>query len=296
MKYFIRHLLAIITVFISNSYAAEQWHDFTVEKNSAFYVLTTPQLKVSSTLKRAETKKITRKLFNLIKNIDYVYPLTFNKINDQLKCFIFQEKRDYFKFVKNNQDYSAKYAGGYFNPQRGEMVLFWKGNRNKTLQVLLHETAHYFTRKSFKQVPQAINEGLSTYFEVCGTSSSSFEIGTVNRYYLNLFIKQTSNRTLLPLNNLLSTRGYSHNSLEQGFTENQYAQSWALVWFCLSGPIEDVRINFRRYLNFVTQNPDPHGTIFNSMVIQKTSQFHNTWLKTMLNRSLKPTAFPNKKV
>lgn len=230
----------------------------------------------SSTLKRMETRKIMRRLDFLIEKLKVVYGLE-NESGIKPSITLFQNKKDYFEHIKRFNLQEVKYAGGYFNRAEQTIALYWQGSREATLAVLFHEVTHCFTLFTFKGISQALNEGFSTYMETAALDPEKCSFGTLSPHYYPRFQSLSEKNQIMPLPRFLKLQGYDMGTIHQTFGEKEYAQSWALIWFCLHGSPE-ITTNFKSYLCEVRLHPDPEGKKFLQRVVKNETDFMQKWV------------------
>ena len=100
--------------------------------------------------------------------------------------------------------------------------------------------------------------------------------GTVAPQYAPLFISMAGKNQIIPLHRFLSLRGYGQQTIREVFGEKEYAQAWALVWFCLHGSPETLK-DFKSYLRELRQHPDPEGKLFLRTVVKNEQDFLRQW-------------------
>ncbi len=235
---------------------------------SNYYTFTSP-------LKRMETRKIMRNLDCLIEKLKGIYGLeTLSGIKPKIN--LFQTKKEYFEHIRQLNIQGVKYASGYFNPSAQIISLFWQGSREATLAVIFHEVTHCFTMFTFKEISQSLNEGFSTYMETAALDPKKCSFGTLSPLHYPLFKSMSEKNQIIPLPRFLSLKGYDMGTINETFGQKEYAQAWALIWFCLHGSPEIVK-DFKNYLHEVRLNPDPDGKRFLQTVVKNEGSFRQKW-------------------
>ena len=229
----------------------------------------------TSSMKRTDTRKILRQLDSLIEKLKGVYGLE-NLSGIKPAINLFQNKKEYFQHIRLYNIQGVKYAGGYFNPSAQIIALYWQGSREATLATLFHEVTHCFTMFTFKELPQALNEGFSTYMETAALDPKKCVFGTFSPVYYPLFKSMSEKNQIIPLNRFLNLKGYGIDTLEETFGQKEYAQAWALTWFCLHGS-PDISRNFKNYLREIRLHPDPEGKRFLQAVVKNEGDFLPQW-------------------
>lgn len=235
---------------------------------SDYYTFTSP-------LKRMENRKIMRDLDSLIEKLKIVYGLK-NLSGIKPEINLFQNKKEYFEHIRKLNVQGVKYASGYFNPSAQIISLFWQGSREGTLTVIFHEVTHCFTMFTFKEISQALNEGFSTYMETAAMDPKKCIFGTLSPLYYPLFKSMSEKNQIIPLPRFLGLKGYNMGTINETFGQKEYAQAWALIWFCLHGSPE-LADDFKNYLNEIRMNPDPDGKRFLQTVVKNESSFRQKW-------------------
>jgi hypothetical protein len=253
--------------------------DLSVKRKDGYTLFESPRFIVHSTMKRGETKRILRYLEIFADTALEIYPAKGLSWKNPL-IYLYESRREYFIHVRKFGATDAKYGAGYFSPAKGMIAAYWSGTRESTVTLLFHELAHLCTMRYFQPLPQALNEGLSTYFETADLSHHNLEFGIPNARYRELFVKMVKNRSLVPLSQFLSLSGYRLGSMHETFGAPQYAQAWALVFYCLHGPRE-VQKRFRRYLSRLKTEPDARGTRFLETVAPDRDAFISGWIRCL---------------
>ncbi len=240
----------------------------------------TAHFKIQSSFKKKDTKKFAYAIEDFAAQAERIYSI---KLSQKLSLCLFSSRKDFFKFVKQSNIREAKYAGGFFSHENNLIAVFLQHSEQEMLTTLFHEIAHAYTARAFKQAPQAIHEGLSAFLESSSLRFHKIEIGLIHRRYLELFLKMLEKNTLTPLASFLNIQGYDLGKIHETFGEDQYAEAWALLYYCLRGP-EDVQKKFKKYLQSLRIHPDPSGLTFLSLMVENT--FQKQWITFM--QKIKP--------
>ena len=236
-----------------------------------------------SPLKRMETRKIMHHLDFLIAKLKNVYSLS-NTLNIKPEIHVFQNKKEYFDHIRRLNIQEAKYAGGYFNPSAQTIAIFWQGSREATLAILFHEITHCYTMFTFKTIPQALNEGFSTYMETAALDPKKCVFGTFSPHYFPLFKIMAEKNQIIPLSRFLNLKGYAQGSINEIFGDREYAEAWALIWFCLHGS-PDIASDFKNYLRETRLHSDPDGKKFLRMVVKNETVFLQKWMSSFQKKN-----------
>jgi len=277
------HILFILTIlFPPASLHAARNTRIDLQREGDYHVTMIPPLKVHSSLKRSETKKIGRYLQLFLDEADTIFP-RFLSPEDQVAVYLLASRKEYFRFVQENDAPTAKYAGGYFSHTANQVVVWSSGQREEMIRTLFHELTHYYSSRNFKLLPQAINEGLSTYLQTVDLSFHKLEFGNTNSLYIENYRKHLSQDSYLPLSSFLALQGYDLGRMHEQFGAPQYARAWALTWYGLNGPPE-VRGRFQEYLQAMTKHGDASGDKFMKIVALNGTQFEKEIVGFLGNR------------
>jgi hypothetical protein len=101
-----------------------------------------------------------------------------------------------------------------------------------------------------RRSPPWIDEGLAEYFEHSMDEWGNLSPETLPEHHIKVLRRAIKNNTLVPLIELLSMNRvkWNHQLSDKILANNQYAQSWSVVYFLLHGDDWRNRNYFNRYL------------------------------------------------
>lgn len=284
-RYIYKVLVLVIYTFLSSTFiSARSNQQIKLEKVNGYNTAKTEVFDIYSSLKRGETRKIVRYINIFAQKADLIYQIK-NQFPKRPVIFIFESRKEFFLHVKKNNLTGSKYAGGFFSPQRNEIVVYLNSSKDELIKVLFHEIAHLYTHNYLKRFPQALNEGLSTYFETVDLRHHKLKFGLANKKYLDSFKKQVASKRLMSVNRFLAIQGYALGKIEETFGHEQYAEAWSLMWYCLHGP-EEIKDRFKEYITFLRKKPDSDGKVFLSIVVKEIHSFSQNWIEYILSSNI----------
>lgn len=136
------------------------------------------------------------------------------------------------------------YMQGYYSAAQNEVAVWNKKPASDLLKVLSHELTHAFIYQLYTRPPVWVNEGICDYIASGSIRRGRFERGALRFNYLDRLLKAEEGKTLIPLHELVSEKGYREGNQK----DLQYTQSWYLVYFLMHGENEKYQQPFMKYL------------------------------------------------
>jgi len=179
------------------------------------------------------------------------------KYSERLKRFKKASKERFHIRVYKEKEEFQKLVGyekviGAFLPNKYLLCSYLGENsKDRLFRVLRHEGFHQFMYTHiYRGSPPWIDEGLAEYFEHSMDEWGNFSPETLPERNINVLRRAIKNNTLIPLIELLSMNRVKWNRQLSNkiLANNQYAQSWSVVYFLLHGDDGRNRNYFDRYL------------------------------------------------
>lgn len=159
---------------------------------------------------------------------------------------VYKEKEDFHKLV------GFEKSVGAFLPNKYLLCSYLGENSKERLfRALRHEGFHQFMYTHIsRRSPPWIDEGLAEYFEHQMDEWGNFSPETLPENHINVLGRAIKKNTLVPLIELLGMNRakWNHQLSNKILANNQYAQSWSVVYFLLHGDDSRNRKYFNRYL------------------------------------------------
>jgi len=184
------------------------------------------------------------------------------KYSDRLKGFktdskekfhirVYKEKEDFHKLVGYEKSIGAFLPNKY-------LLCSYLGENSKLrlFRALRHEGFHQFMYTHIsRQTPPWIDEGLAEYFEHAMDEWGNFSPELIPKHHIRVLRKAIKNNTLIPLIDLLTMNRVKWNSQlsSRVLANNQYAQSWSVVYFLLHGDDSKNRDYLDRYITAIKE-------------------------------------------
>ena len=179
------------------------------------------------------------------------------KYSERLKRFKKASKERFHIRVYKEKEEFQKLVGyekviGAFLPNKYLLCSYLGENsKDRLFRVLRHEGFHQFMYTHISRgSPPWIDEGLAEYFEHSMDEWGNFSLETLPEHHIKVLRRAVKNNTLVPLIELLDMNRVKWNSQLSNnvLANNQYAQSWSVVYFLLHGDEWRNRNYFDLYL------------------------------------------------
>ena len=158
---------------------------------------------------------------------------------------VYKEKEEFHKLVGYEKSIGA------FLPNKYLLCSYLGDNSKERLfKTLRHEGFHQFMYTHIsRQSPPWIDEGLAEYFEQSMDEWGNFSPEMLPEHHIHVLGRAIKMNTMIPLVQLLGMKKMNWNQRlsNEILANNQYAQSWSVVYFLLHG--EDAKNSeyFNRY-------------------------------------------------
>ena len=206
------------------------------------------------------------------------------KIKERFKVTVFKNKDDYLRAG------GVPGSGGVYISNKKTLSAHATGTRESTLRVLYHEGFHQFTDVFLggnRYLSPWISEGMAQIFEDATWNGKRFEIGEVPTYRVAVLKKARKNRTLIPLDTLvtMSRRTWNENMTDSKMARLQYFEAWSVVYFLVYAKpkYRKALIRYLRLLNQKVGSLESFSKAFGSNI----KSFEARWLEYL--DKLKPS-------
>lgn len=159
-------------------------------------------------------------------------------------------------YTKYQQSVSAtKSEHGFYQPDRGELVLYYHGD-NDTLRTLAHEAFHVYFQDRIIKPPVWLDEGCAEYMEVqLREFPERFVHGALHSGWVEVLRMMDKLKLLPNINEIVDNDFPNPHALR----EEEYAIAWSLVHFLVS---DDQKDAFDRYMYLLYEKRDPQRVFY----------------------------------
>jgi tetratricopeptide (TPR) repeat protein len=166
-----------------------------------------------------------------------------------IRCRLFASSRDFAEHRRKGD--ASPYAGAYFSGADNCIVASYDGGAKRSMQTLMHESAHIIQRRYIPNLVPWIDEGLACYFGATDFDAWRNPIGSCDSGRLEHL------RSLVRKGGLIEWKKFfeiQRTQLDLDFRQGRldvgtfYAQAWGVVFFYLHSPDEEVRDLFTEFV------------------------------------------------
>ena len=168
-----------------------------------------------------------------------------------ITVFLFDDTKEFAPYRDTVLGRPAPGVAGVFlhGPNDRDCIILDGEHREAGQSIAYHELTHFFVANSALQVPLWFNEGFAEFNSTFETNGKTAKVGVP--VMGDLQILRTHHR--LPLRRLFEVTQDSPEYTEQGHMGVFYAQSWALMHYFLTGPLER-RKQLASFINALNQH------------------------------------------
>ncbi len=168
-----------------------------------------------------------------------------------IDVFLFEDTKEFAPYRDAILGRSAQGVAGVFvrAPDGGDVIILDGQRREAGQSVAYHELTHFFVANNAPNIPLWLNEGLAEFNSTFETTGTTAKIGLP--VLPDMAILRTQHR--LPLRRLFEVTQDSPEYTETGHAGMFYAESWALVHYVLTGPLER-RKQLGRFVDLLNQH------------------------------------------
>jgi tetratricopeptide (TPR) repeat protein len=235
---------------------------FTAEKEN--YIVMTPV-----------SQEFAEEMANHAELIRRAYDKVFSDIpkpDRKFRIFIFSDREQYMSAGNPPE------ALGYYSPTFRKLVLYKNSPKKDTLETLYHEAFHQYLHDYQEAAPQWFNEGLGEYFgafEYSREGKKELMRSRPNAGRLNnvqFFIRE---KVCTPASELMRmSQGEMYDPQKIAV---HYAQSWAMIYFCIEGKKPQYKatlVNYFRALQKGLDLKDAYAVTFGKLDMER---FEGEW-------------------